>query len=803
METLLHDLRYGFRMLRKTPGFTAVAVLTLALGIGANTAIFSVVNAALLRPLPFPESDRLMMLFHAYPKLNLPRATVSPLALDYYLRSAKSFESLAAFTGFHAPQNLTGAGNPEQVRSILVTGEFFHVMGVGPLYGRAITPDDDRPGANRVVVLSHAMWQQRFAGDRNLLGRDITLDGNNYTVIGIMPPDFNYPVRGQLWVPIAFTPEQLKQEMEFLNVVGRLQPGVTPEQAQAEMGKISAEVLRIFPELAAVGWHGIAVPFREVQVGDIRAALLVLLGAVGCVLLIACANIANLLLARSAVRLKEIAIRTAMGASGWRIVRQLLTEGVLLALVGGALGLLIGYWGIDLLLALVPAGDRILTSLHIGIDRTVLLFTLLLSVVTGLIFGSAPSYQIARAGVSETLKEGGRTSVVSGHHRFRSGLVIAEIGLALVLLIGAGLMIRSFVRIQQSNPGFDPQRVLTMRISLPQPKYKDEVRQTQFFDQLLQGVSTLPGVHAAGLTSMLPLDANWTNSFMIEGHNITPGPHAHMAVASPQYFAAMRIPLLKGRVFTDGDTANAPKVIIIDETLARAYLPGEDPIGKRIALTHDKPVWREIVGVVAPVKHVDPLSRETKGQAYMPYRQFPMESLSLAVRTSGEPTSVVSAIRAQVLQIDPEQPIAEIKSMDEALDEFVAQPRFNMVLLAMFAGLALVLAAVGIYGIMAYSVTQRTHEIGVRMALGARRQDVLRLVLTQAIRLAAVGLAMGLIAAFVATRVLATMLYGTTSTDPATFVLISVLLCGVAVIASYVPARRATKVDPMVALRYE
>ncbi len=803
METLLQDLRYGVRMLRKTPGFTAVAVLTLALGIGANTAIFSVVNAALLRSLPFPEAGRLMVLFHSYPKLNLPRATVSPMGFDYYRRNVKAFEQLGAFTGLRAPENLTGSGNPEHVRTTAVSGGVFPVMGVAPLLGRTILPDDDKPGANRVAVLSYGLWQRRFAGDRDLVGRDITLDGNNYTVVGIMPQSFAYPVTAQLWVPIALTPPQLQDMSEFLTVIGRLKPGVTPGQAEGEMASISAEILKIFPEAASVGWHAIAVPFREVEVGDIRTALLVLLGAVGCVLLIACANVANLLLARAAGRQKEVAIRSAMGASRSRVVRQLLTEGVLLSLVGGSLGLLIGYWGIDVLPALIPTEQR-LAFLKIDVDHNVLLFTLAVSVLTGLIFASAPAVQSARAAIGETLKEGGRTSSVSGHHRFRTGLVIAETALALVLLIGAGLLIRSFTRIQQSNHGFDPQQVLTLQLALPQPKYKEEVRQVQFFDQLVHRVSTLPGVEAAGITSMLPLDANWTNSFFIEGRSITPGPHAHAAIVSPQYFAAMRIPLLKGRVFSESDTATASKVAIIDQTLADTYLAGENPLGRRIALASPgQPVWREIVGVVTPVKHADPLSKETKGQLYLPYEQAPQPVMSLAVRAAGDPTALAGAIRNEVLQVDPEQPISQVKTMEQALDTFVAQPRFNMVLLAIFAGLALVLAAVGTYGVMAYSVTQRTHEIGLRMALGARTKDVLRLVLLQAIRIAGVGLAIGLIGAFIATRVLATMLYGVRSSDPLTFVVISLLLGGVAVIASYLPARRAAKVDPMVALRYE
>ncbi len=805
METLLQDLRYGFRMLRKTPGFTAVAVLTLALGIGANTAIFSTVNAALLRALPFPQADRLMMVFHSYPKLNLPRATVSPIGFEYYLKNAQSFERLGAFSGWRAPQNLTGSGNPEKVGTVGVTGGFFSVMGVNALRGRTIGAEADQAGS-REAVLSYGLWQQRFAADPGVVGREIALDGNNYTVVGIMPREFDYPHDAQLWVPMPLTPDVIKQTdvgTEFLNVVGRLKPGVSFDQAYSEMQRLTGDVLKIYPEAASAGWRVIAVPFRDVQVGDIRAALLVLLGAVGCVLLIACANIANLLLARSAGRQKEIAIRAALGASRLRVVRQLLTEGVLLALVGGGFGLLIGYWGIDVLLRLLPP-DQTLSQFQVTVDRNVLLFTLGISVITGLLFASAPALQSLRPAVSDTLKEGGRTSAATGHHRFRTALVVSEVALALVLLVGAGLMIRSFLRLQHSDPGFDPQHVVTMGIALPQPKYKDEVRQAQFFQQLLQRVSTLPGVQAAGVTSMLPLDQNWTNSFLIEGRKLDPAPHGHMATASSQYFAAMRIPLLRGRMFSDADTATATHVVVIDDALARAYWPNENPLGKRIALTSDRnPEWREVVGIVAQVKHMDPLAKETKGQAYIPYQQMPMAAMSLAVRATVEPTTLVGAIRSEVAQIDPEQPIANIKTMDQAMNEFVSGPRFNTLLLAAFAALAMVLAAVGIYGVIAYSVAQRTHEIGVRMALGARRQDVLRLVLTQAIRLAGFGLLIGIATSLVATRALNSLLYGIRSTDPLTFIVISLLLAAVAVIASYLPARRATKVDPMVALRYE
>ncbi len=807
MHTFLQDLRFGARMLWKTPGFTVVAVLALALGIGANTAIFSVVNAVMLRPLPFPEPDRLMMIFHSYPKMNLPRASVSPRGYSYYAENARSFQSVAAFTGWRAPQNLTGSGEPERVRSILATASFFPTVGVPPMLGRTFSPDEDEPGRDRVAVLSYGLWQQRFGGDRGVLGSTMTLDGNNYTVIGVMPPEFRFPSLADLWVPLALAPKQRQGSlgMEFLNVIGRLKASVAPSQGQAEMQRITADLLKQFPDRTESSWRVLALPLKEVLQGEMRPALLVLLGAVGFVLLIACANVANLLLARSTARIKEIAIRTALGASRLRLVRQLLTESVLLAVIGGLLGLALAYWGLAALLALIPI--QLPSFIKINIDTPVMLFTLILAVATGLVFGLAPAFQISSGGVAETLKEGGRTSQAAGRHRLRGALVVSEIAFALVLLIGAGLMIRSFIRIQQANFGFDATRVLTFEISLPQARYSDDARVRGFFQQVLQRISTLPGVVGVGASSGLPLSLTWTQSYDIEGKQYRPEPHSHFAIASPGYFSALRIPLLRGRSFAESDSADAPPVVVIDERTARMYWPGEDPVGKRVSFDNlpntDKPRWREVIGVVGGVKHASAVEEETKGTVYLPMQQEPARSMAFTVRTQGDPLPLARAVREQVLAVDSLQAVYNFRSMEQLLDEFVAQPRFNMVLLGIFAGLALVLAAVGIYGVISYSVTQRTHEIGVRMALGAQRADVVRLILSHGLRLALVGLAIGIAGALASTRALSRMLFGVSTTDPVTFAGLSLLLIAVAAVASYVPARRAMRVDPMVALRYE
>jgi putative ABC transport system permease protein len=710
---------------------------------------------------------------------------------------------MAAYSGYKAPQNLTGAGDPERVRTITVSGDFFRVLGVNPALGRVLNEHDDHPGTNRQVVLGYGLWKERFGADPNMLGKDLALDGMNYTVVGVMPSGFSFPEDAQLWVPLALTAEQLKNGAEYLEVIGRLRDDLSPGQARAEFTKITAEVLRQNPDYPPT-FTITAAPLQEVLVGDMSKALWVLLGAVALVLLIACVNVANLLLARATVRQRELSIRVALGATRLRIIRQLLTEGVHLALAGGVVGLFLGYWGIDLLLSIVPM--ELPSFVKVSVDSSVLLFTIGASLLSGLLFGSIPALHVSGSGLNDSLKEGGRTAA-PGRHGSRRVLVVSEIALAMVLLVGAGLMIKSFVRILQADPGFNVQNTLTANLSLPESKYKDETKIAAFYREAAERITTIPGVSASGISSMLPMSGGWTNTFFVRGRTIKPNPHAYVAVATGGYDKAVQIPLQRGRFVADSDTPETQPVAAVDENAAKMYWPNEDPIGKQIALTSegttDKPVWREIVGIVGSVRHRSPVGEETKGQIYLPFRQKPLRTMRVVVRTSGDPTQLASAVRNEVRQIDREQPIFQVRTMTSLFNDFVAQPRFNMVLLAVFAGLALLLATVGIYAVMSYSVTQLTHEIGVRMALGAKQRDVLNMVLGQAAKLAVFGLAIGLAGALLATRVLQTLLFGVHAYDLSTFALIGFLLASVALLASFLPALRATRVDPMVALRYE
>jgi putative ABC transport system permease protein len=804
MDTFFQDVRYGFRMLMKSPAFSLVAIFTLALGIGANTAIFSVVNAVMLRSMPFPHANRLMAVYHSYPEINLLHASVDPGSWDYYRQHVKSFSQMAAYAGYKAPQNLTGTGDPERVRTMGVTGDFFRMMGVAPMIGRPLNMQDDQPGSNRQVLLGYGLWKERFGADAGILGKNIALDGMNYTVVGVMPNGFDFPEKAQLWVPLALTPADLNNGAEYLEVIGRLQDGLAPAQAKAEFTKITAEVHRLYPVLPP-SFYISTNPLQQVLVGDsMGKALWVLLGAVALVLLIACVNVANLLLARATVRQRELSIRAALGASRIRIIRQLLTEGVLLALAGGALGLGLGYWGIDLLLSIVPL--ELPSFVKVSIDSSVLLFTIGVSIFSGLLFGSIPALHVSGAGLNDALKEGGRTAA-PGRHGSRRVLVVSEIALAMVLLVGAGLMIKSFVRILQSNPGFNPQHAMTANVVLPDTKYKEPAQMVSFYRDVAQKISVIPGVTASGMSSMFPMSGGWTNTFFVRARNIKPEPHAYVAVVTGGYNQAVQMPLLKGRFLNDSDAAESQPVAVIDANAAKMYWPNEDPIGKQIALTSEgtseKPVWREVVGIVGSVRHSSPVAENTKGEIYLPLEQHPLPMMRIVVRTSGDPTTAAAAIRNAVKEVDREQPIFEVRTMSSLFDDFVAQPRFNMILLGVFAGLALLLAAVGIYAVMSYSVTQLTHEIGVRMALGAKQRDVLNMVLGQAAKLAVIGLAIGLFGALLATRVLQTLLFGVRAYDVANFAIIGFLLASVALIASFMPALRATRVDPMVALRYE
>ncbi|MCU1287094.1 MAG: hypothetical protein JWO13_3444 [Acidobacteriales bacterium] len=803
MSSFVQDLRYALRTLKSNPGFTLVAIITLALGIGANTAIFSVVNAAILRPLPYPNSSRLVGVYHNYTKLNLSKITVSPSGYIYDRDHSKAVDQLAAFTGYRAPQNLTGTGDPQQVATIKTSWNLFNILGNNTMIGRTFNESDDVPGS-RVAILGYALWRDRFASDPNILKREVTLDGANYTIVGVMPAGFEFPSKSELWVPLGLTPdEKANGGSEFLNTVGTLRAGISRQQLDDDMRRLSAEQLRIQNDTKnPAGWFVSAAPLQEVAVENLKTAMWVLLGAVGCVLLIACANVANLLLARATARQKEIAIRSALGASRWRLVRQFLTEGTILGVIGGALGLLLGYVGLHLLVGLLPI--QIPTYIHIEVDRNVMLFTLLLGVFTGLLFSVVPSLRVTRGDQNnEVLKQGGRTSHAGGHEGLGNSIVSLQLAFAVILLISAGLLIKTFMRIQQSNPGFDPEHVLTGIIGLPEAKYSKPEQINSFYSQLLNRLRSLPGVQSAALSTSVPLSTSWTQSFSIEGKQFDVAPHAHMGVMSPDYLKTMRIPLLQGRAFTDADSAEAPRVAIVDTNIVRAYFGAEDPIGKHLNLRDKKPQPYTIVGIVQAVKHSSPLETETKGQIYVPTAQMPIPFTYVTLRTAGEPMSLAEPLRKVVLELDPGLPVQKIRPMEEGLQEFVAQPRFNMLLLGIFAALALVLSAVGVYGVMAYSVTQRTHDIGVRVALGAQRSDVLQIIMKQALRLAAIGLGLGIFGALVATRALSSMLFGVKPADPSTFVGITLLLTAITILAGLVPAMRAMRIDPVTALRFE
>ena len=807
METLLKDVRFGARMLMKNPGFSLVAVIALALGIGANTAIFSVVNAVLLRPLPFKDPDRLMLIRET--KLpQFPEFSVAPGNFLDWQKQNSVFEQMAAINT--SPFNLIGTGEPERLQGQRVTDGFFAMLGAQPQLGRVFMSEEDQPGHNNVVILSHGLWQRRFGGDPNILNQTITLNGQSYAVVGVMPATFRYGGRNtELWTPIAFTAQNAQQHgSHYLQVIGRLKPGVTLEQTQEEMSAIAGRLAEQYPDTNA-GWDVKIMTMLESTVRSIKPTLLVLLGAVAFVLLIACANVANLLLARAASRQKEIAVRTALGARRGRIIRQLLTESVLLSAAGGVVGLLLSLWGVSLLLSLAP--DDLPRVRDVSLDGSVLGFTAAITLLTGLIFGLVPALQASKPNLNETLKDAGRGSTEGGrHHIIRSVLVVFEVATALMVLVGAGLMIKSFMHLQRVDPGFNPDNALAVNLSLPQRKYPEDDQRSAFYFQLIQKVSTLPGVRAAGAANVLPLEDDYILGFHIQGRPPdAPGEDrsTNYFAVSPDYFKAMGIPLLRGRLFTEHDTKGAPRVAIINEAMAKQYFPDEDPIGQHIHVTNGPVLYREIVGVVGDVKQYG-LDQETPVQTYEPYLQEPFSFMSLVVRTAGDPTSLSGAIRSEVLSIDSEQPVSSIKTLDQILSTSIAQQRFAMLLFGVFGAVALILAAVGVYGVMSYAVTQRTHEIGIRMALGAARRDVLRLVIGHGMMLTLIGIAFGLVAtfvltSFVLTSLMSSLLFGVSVTDLATFAIFSATLAAVALVACAVPARRALKVDPIVALRYE
>ncbi|MEK6322886.1 MAG: ABC transporter permease [Acidobacteriota bacterium] len=803
IHDLLQDTRYGARMLRKSPGLTSVAVLSLSLGIGAISTIFSFVNGIMLRPLPYPEWERLVLLDETALKRGITSMGVSfPNFVDWRQQN-HVFEDIAAYTtgGFA----IAGGAEPEQLKGGFISHGLFEILGVAPIQGRTFTADEDRPDHDQVVILSHGLWQRRFGSDPNVIGQTVLLNNRSRTVIGVMPPGFQFPEVAEAWGPLALDTKSWTRNDHGLEAIARLKPGVTLEQAQAEMTTVAANI----EEQNPVTNEGMSVGLTSLRaglVGDYRNALLILLGVVGFVLLIACVNVANLLLARSTARQKEIAIRAALGANRRRIFRQLLTESLLLGLISGAIGLVLALWGMDLLLAAIPID--IPFWMKFDLDARVLFFTAGCSLLTGFVFGTVPAIQASNPDLNETLKEGGRGSAGGPRHRLRSLLVVAEIALSLVLLVGAGLMMRSFISLQNVDAGLNPEGVLTMNVGLPGAKYREPEKRLAFFRQLMERVRALPGVQSAGAVSGLPLSGNnWGRSLTVEGRpvlSVGEAPMINHSVITPNYFGSMGIPILSGRDFSETDTRDAPKVTIIDERLAREYWPGDNPLGKRIRFgpPEANEPWHTIVGVVREVKH-DRLNASTRKTVYLTLPQIPIGGMSLAIRTGSRPENLIAAVRGQVREIDPDLPVTRVMPMTEVVSRSVWQPRLYTALFGVFAAVALILATVGIYGVMSYSVTQRTREIGLRIALGAQRQDVLKLVVGQGIVLASIGVVVGLAAALALTRLMSSLLFGVTATDPITFVAVSVLLAGVALAACFVPARRAAKVDPMVALKYE
>jgi putative ABC transport system permease protein len=813
MGTLLSDLRFGFRMLRKAPGFTIVAVIVLALGIGANTAIFSVVNAILLRPLPFQDPERLVQVWHVPPPKSFPgmtRFSVSPANYLDWANQNHSFEQMAIY-GFMS-YNLTGRGEPESVLGIRVSPDFFSVLRAQPLLGRIFSPEENAAGRGNIVVLSHGLWQTHFGSNPNIVGQAISLNNQSYTVVGIMPAKFGFPTSSdpkfqpQMWTPLAWTDEDraVRGNHNYF-VIARLKPDADVKQAQAEMTTISSRLEQQYPA-DDKGWGAVVVPLREELVGKVRPALMILLGAVGFVLLIACANVANLVLVKTLARQKEIAIRTALGASSMRVLRQVLSETLLLSLTGGVLGLFVAHFGVRLIVAFLA--QQLPRAADISLDIWVLAFTLVVSLLTGVIAGLVPAFRATQTNLNESLKQGlGRTDADSSGNRTRSVLVVSEVALSLVLLIGAGLMIRSLSRLRSVDPGMDTHNVLTASVALSRVKYAQPVQQAAFYDQLLQRVRSLPGVESASGIDSLPFGGGGsTQPIAVQGRPMVPmseQPEVAVRLIEPEFIHTMRIPLLQGRTFNSADTADRPGVILISQAMAKRIWPGENPIGKRLTLTFAPEKSREVVGVVGDVKQDGLDVTEPIATLYAPMAQSARPFMTLVARTASQPTALASAIVNAVHEVDREQPVLDVITLNEIVADSLSHQRFNMLLLGAFAGLALLLAAIGIYSVLSYSVRRRVGEIGVRMALGAQRGDILRMILGQGTKLALIGTGIGIAAAFGLTRLMASQLFGVTATDPVTFLSVAALIVLVALAACYIPARRATKVDPIVALRYE
>jgi len=806
LETLGSDVHYAARMMRRSPVFTTTAVLTLALGIGANTAVFSVVNAVLLRPLPYPDSDRLVQIWSTNPKANRWGMWTAYPRFEDWRRENTVFEEMATARTWVI--TIKGGDHPESLFGVITSSQIFQLLRVQPMLGRGFLAEEDQPGHDHVIILSYGLWQRRFGSDRSVIGRTVDVDQQKYTVIGVMAPDFRFPpdlpvsYRIDAWLPPGPDPSRNDRGSNNYYTFARLKPGVTVAQAQAQTDAINHGLSEKYSAdremgVKVVGWRR--------QVGsEVRPALLILLGAISLVLLIACANVANLLLARGAMRQREAALRQALGAGRARLIRQFLTESMLLAVFGGAIGLLLAYEGVDLFIRLAPDIPRLNDT---TIDPHVLIFTAVLTLGTALIFGIAPALQGSSTDLQDSLKESGsRLTIGSTRARARSALVVAEIALALMLLAGAGLLVRSFVQLQQVDPGFNPRNLLTAFVMLPPSKYPEPQRQAAFFREVMDRITSLPGLECAGAADSAPMLTNDTGPVSIEGHPVRPDEveiQAERPKITPDYFCAMGIRLLRGRSFTWADNESSLPVAIINESAARQYWPDEDAMGKRVQLEDGSaPVWRQVIGIVGDVRQ-DSLVKAGRPEVYAPLLQVPVPYMVLAVRTRAEPAALTAAVRHAVTEVDKDQPLFQIKTMEQVVGDSVAGRRFQMSLLAVFAAIALGLAAIGIYGLMSYTVNQRTHEIGIRMALGAKRRDVLHLVVRHGMMLAIVGVVLGTVGALLLTRFLSDMLYGVGVNDPTTLLSVATLLIGVAALASYIPARRAMRVDPIVALRYE
>jgi putative ABC transport system permease protein len=809
-DEMFQDLRFGLRMFFKQPLFSMIAVITIALGIGANTAIFSVVNSVLLRPLPYRIADRIVAIQEVSPEGK--KVQITPANFLDWRAQNNSFEHLAAI--FTRGANIDGNGGAERIDLAVTSADFFDVFGQQAQSGRLFVPDDEKPGHPPIAVISHGLWQRRWGGDPGAVGQSIILDGVNYTIVGIAPPGFQFPDKTEAWLPpLRFAPA-VTSTMDvtqvrgwgFLSAVALLKPGVTLRQAQDEMESITARLREQYPQTNNNRFDRVESLHTHL-VGDTGSILWLLLGAVCLVLLIACANVANLMLVRSTARQKEIAIRTALGASRLRIVRQLLTESVMLSLCGGALGLFLAWSGVDFLTRLLPKDFPRLQD--INLDMRVLGFTLVVSLITGVVFGFAPAWQVSHTDVNESLKDSVRGSSGGTGNKLRSVFVVAEVALSLVLLVGAGLLFRTFVQLQSVKAGFDPQRVLTVKLNPSGANFKEDPQFTSYFKQVEERLRAIPGVESVGAINTLPLAKGPTFAYRIEGRpetSVDQWPHANYRSVTPDYFRTMSIPILQGRALTETDDLTHPLVVLMNQAAADSSFSGENPIGKRVGFggtdRNGQPVWFEVVGVVSNTRSLE-LQEEPQPEIYLSYQQDVFSEMSFALRTHTEPAALASATREAVQGVDPSQPVTALRTMDQIVSESITQPRFNLTLLTVFGAIALILSAAGIYGVVSYAVAQRTHEIGIRMAIGAKEQDLVLLMMKQGMQPALIGVMIGVGSALALTRLMNSLLFGVGATDPITFATLTVTLAVVAAVACYLPARRAAKVDPVIALRSE